>query len=358
MGKRRYGWIDRWKGILIFLVVLGHVVGGVTHFATGDAQLFMRHWYKFIYSFHMAAFFVLAGITFSGVREGWRTFITKKFKRLMVPYLVFGIASLILFSFVMSRFASSTADATDSYYAEKASLKISDFVLGLLHGGGWPNGEGLRFNSVLWFLPCMFACELIYAALDRFIRGWTAVLWAAAFFAIHYVVSNWVPIPLPWGLGRAFSFLPYMIFGHLVCRAAPIPSVEHLRLVKVGLFAVVPLLWLLVMQIPDCYWYESGCWALVTPIITLLVVLWSGALAQAFPIKGLAWLGLCSMGIMLMHKFPVMALQFGCAPIRWAVSASLVGAVGISILLSIVVSVLCGVLHQTIRKVAPWMIGG
>ena len=55
-------WIDRWKGLLILLVVFGHAVGAAGNLAYGDtADVLLRIRY-FIYLFHMPAFFIFAGV--------------------------------------------------------------------------------------------------------------------------------------------------------------------------------------------------------------------------------------------------------------------------------------------------------
>ena len=44
-------WIDRWKGLLILLVVLGHVVGGGGNLARGETSTVLLGIWKFIYLF-------------------------------------------------------------------------------------------------------------------------------------------------------------------------------------------------------------------------------------------------------------------------------------------------------------------
>ena len=59
---RRIEWIDSWKGLLIFLVVLGHAVGGASHLTAGNSRWLNECAYRVIYSFHMSAFFFIAGL--------------------------------------------------------------------------------------------------------------------------------------------------------------------------------------------------------------------------------------------------------------------------------------------------------
>ena len=95
-------WIDRWKGLLILLVVFGHAVGAAGNLSEGftaDVLLKVRH---FVYLFHMPAFFVLAGMCWKpfvgrdGI-NGVKCFLCRRSFRLMVPYLIFGVISWCIF---------------------------------------------------------------------------------------------------------------------------------------------------------------------------------------------------------------------------------------------------------------------
>ena len=72
-GKNRDYVIDIIKGIGIFLVVFGHVIQDI----------------YIINSFHMPLFFVLSGATLCYSTKG--SSISKRAKRLLVPYFIFSI---------------------------------------------------------------------------------------------------------------------------------------------------------------------------------------------------------------------------------------------------------------------------
>lgn len=95
---KRIAFIDQLKGIAIFLVVLGHLVG---HNAGRDNFL-----WTFIYSFHMPLFMFISGylasVTSGTEPLGWRKIglsIRKKCRTLLLPPMIWGIAiPAILFS--------------------------------------------------------------------------------------------------------------------------------------------------------------------------------------------------------------------------------------------------------------------
>ena len=158
-----YDWIDRWKGLLIIFVVAGHVVGGAAHLCTGANSAVCSYLYKVIYMFHMPAFFFLAGLCW---RSPSNSFFLRKSRRLLIPYFVFGLFSIVAFV-VMTQGGDLFAAAKSGYYAGKGATDLWRPFLSLLHGGGWPHGEGFRCNSVLWFLPAMFSVLCFYWILDR-----------------------------------------------------------------------------------------------------------------------------------------------------------------------------------------------
>lgn len=73
-------WLDTAKGIGIILVVIGH-------------SMFPMH--TLIDSFHMPLFFVLSGLTFS-TKPTFPSFIAKKGKRILLPFIFWSILSYLL----------------------------------------------------------------------------------------------------------------------------------------------------------------------------------------------------------------------------------------------------------------------
>lgn len=92
--KQRIDYIDRMKGMAIFLVVIGHVYGMV--FNQGEDIT-----YKWISSFHMPLFMFLSGlVACSGVVAPYWDVrkLGKKLKGLLLPLVVFGICFTMTFS--------------------------------------------------------------------------------------------------------------------------------------------------------------------------------------------------------------------------------------------------------------------
>lgn len=134
--KNRIEWIDNLRGIVIILVVIGHL----------SIPLMLQ---TFIYSFHMPLFFFLSGYlfnkkTFNSMKE----FATKKFHAILVPYFFFALISIpigILNNSVQGVGTQPIKILTDFYY---------------LNGTvGW--------NTPLWFLIPLFIIEIGYFYICR-----------------------------------------------------------------------------------------------------------------------------------------------------------------------------------------------
>ena len=80
MSQDHVGWIDAYKGVLIVLVVLGHVIGGEVHLIPEGmlTRTVAEFLFKFIYSFHMPAFFFIALFVYTNSISGWSLLFSKR----------------------------------------------------------------------------------------------------------------------------------------------------------------------------------------------------------------------------------------------------------------------------------------
>lgn len=99
MTSKRMPYWDNAKGLLICLVVLGHVLEKEC-----NANLLYRMIHDIIYSFHMPLFIIISGYFSRNTDAGRAT----AFSRLFVPYFVFNTVAGILIerSIVINPFAS------------------------------------------------------------------------------------------------------------------------------------------------------------------------------------------------------------------------------------------------------------
>lgn len=158
-------WIDYAKVIAITLVVLGH--------APSSADPFLG---KFIYSFHMPAFFCFSGYLFKKKDISFKLFLRKNIKSLIIPYLIYNLIGCIFYS--LMRYFSPTHLYSINEYLIKS-------FLGVLLGGQ-------SFISVLpivptWFLITLFAVRCVCFLFDK--KSFFLLLPVTALLAI--VVSKY-----------------------------------------------------------------------------------------------------------------------------------------------------------------------
>lgn len=354
-------WIDRYKGLLIILVVMGHVVGGARHITQESVREFLQYAYLTIYSFHMPAFFFVAGFLWR-IKEGetFGFFVTKKAKRLLVPYVIFGLLSTVVYCLMIGNVQSTLQDVqTTSYYQGKFAGRWLDCLLGLLHAGGYPNGEGFRMNSVLWFLPCMFTTEVIYYVAET-MRKVGRIRWLFLTGCVVLAIAfPRIGLDSPWGVARAPHYLLFMMLGSAWGKWGV--TISNMR---VGMRIFTLLAWMVgyvavVWALPDPWiQVDSWSWRVVYMALAAVGCILFAEVAKALKGRWLVACGLTSMGIMLMHKFLVVGLELKVGVLRRLIASGLTGAIIGCLIIGAISTAVCYVLTRIIQKKARWVFGG
>lgn len=179
------------RPLVIFLLVLLHSFTKIAEGGgrTNDYQLIgVYQWFTWLISgFRIETIALVAGYVFSyqshdlGRKYKFWPFVWKKFKRLIIPMLVFGTVYYFCF------------------YFNPAKFTIKGFVLSLLSGCGH-----------LWFLPMLFWCFIAIWIIDHFkLSSWWLLLLLA--------VVSIVPTPeLPLGFARLPHFVFYVYGGYFL----------------------------------------------------------------------------------------------------------------------------------------------
>lgn len=93
----RIEWVDLAKGFGIILVVLGHVIRGLTNsniWIPSATSHFIDGW---IYAFHMPLFFFLSGLFLTrSTRKTLATFVTEKLSTIAYPYFVWSVITILI----------------------------------------------------------------------------------------------------------------------------------------------------------------------------------------------------------------------------------------------------------------------
>ena len=223
----RLEYIDTVKGIGILFVVYTHV-----NYTPLPLSL--------IYSFHMPLFFILSGMLFSRDRyTDFGAFLRRRLQTLMLPYLVVCLVSLAGL-FVLERCLPELYDRTREEY-------ISYFCQIFLAQGS----KGM-LNVPMWFVPCLFAVEIMYyflAKLEISVRIPACMALAALGWLLESGLLAFDNTVLPWTLDSALFALGFYAAGNMAFPAVKrgverIRDHRHRRILCMDLILIGVVLWL------------------------------------------------------------------------------------------------------------------
>lgn len=189
MGNKRIDYIDTAKGLCIILVVMWHCI----QFCEIKSYVF----YPYIMSFLMPLFFVLSGMFFK-TYGSFTKMVRHKMNTLLVPFITFYILTCIFLHFV----------------------HLGGFTLRELYlvSVGWIR-ESFD-NGALWFLPCLFNCNIIFFLLVKLsafssrtgvILGILSLLVGGMGYLLgYYHINLWMFID------SSMTCIPYFYFGYMI----------------------------------------------------------------------------------------------------------------------------------------------
>lgn len=162
--------IDFLKSILIILMVIGHSI-------SSDIRL-----HRYIFWFHMPAFFIVSGYLNNWGKYTLSEFIKKKFNSYIIPYLSWSV----LFYFI---------------YIPENPIKN---IVRVLYGGSI---NTLIYSYPYWFINCIYISVIIFKFLyERLNIKQITFIILFMWFLFHYLISYLSP--LPWSL----EIMPFAIF--------------------------------------------------------------------------------------------------------------------------------------------------
>lgn len=182
--KKRIDYIDILRGIGILYMVFGHIK-------------YYPHYDYYIHAFHMPLFFFVSGLFFRrDTKSSFWHFLKKISKQLLFPY------------FVCATFLYIYACITGVGIAE-SKLKTLLLIL-TVNNNGIPNG------GALWFLTCLYFCQIILFLLSKrikkkFIFGLLCL--SIMLFGIYF--KSLTHIDLWWSIHISFVGVGLMYFGYL-----------------------------------------------------------------------------------------------------------------------------------------------
>lgn len=184
--NNRIEWIDLCKGFAMLLVMFGHT------YSSNVINLW-------IYSFHMPLFFFLSGYVFSIEKyNSFRSFLISKIKTLIIPMVILGFANI--FASILNR-------------STKLDLSLIYKILGIFFQ--------LRcsiFDSVLWFIACLFITEIFMYFIIKISKGNNKMIFAILILLsiLGFAYIKFIGIILPWSIEAAFISVGFLGVGYII----------------------------------------------------------------------------------------------------------------------------------------------
>lgn len=134
----RVEYLDILKGIGIIFMVMGHIGFGFV-------------FDKYIHGFHMPMFFIISGFLYKEKNNiKTSTIIIKKAKKLLTPYIIFGVLQYFIWVILNSN--------------SNQKLEVFKNLI-------WTNtNKMMPIAGALWFLTCLFFVEVIFLCIRRYIK--------------------------------------------------------------------------------------------------------------------------------------------------------------------------------------------
>lgn len=354
MKTKRIRWIDIAKGIGIICIVIGHILRG-----TGT----MIQW---IYSFNVPFFFILAGLTFNKEKSLLDVIKTKAYQ-LLIPYAFFSLISISVFAILGGRMSSVSTDGF-----------VTDEVLPNLLGAIYANSRTglMKWNTPLWFLPCLFVVEVFAALIEKNLnhicRGGKkktilriVIAFSSATIGFGLFGRFLLDVVLPFHVEAAIILLLYFELGILVrdnmkigyvieCISKKARYIICILLFVLG-FSLVKMNWLADIRLMK--FGNNEILYLLASIVNSSALIALSIVIGKFTV--LEYIGRNTMKVLVMHKFPVLFFQ-ALVPITSKIiihkSDTVVGCF-MAIIIAILSTYMCIVAGNITEKMVPWLYG-
>lgn len=298
--KTRIKSIDIAKAIGIFLIVLGHTL------KFGELR-------KFIYAFHVPLFFFLSGLCFS--KKSNSIFIKKKLLTIYLPYLIFALISISIYSIL-------------GKYIGQTDLNLFDNLKGMVYAN--PNLDNMQWNQPLWFLPCLMIQLILINFFENIItkrknkkniRIFIIMLCSVLGYILAFY-KIYLPLQLEAALCMIiFTYIGIFIKGNKdkILKNKIINKIKNNKLATLILFIISIIISIILVKnnitisvMQDKYGNYLIYFIAATFLIadTMIISKFIDGLVKKQ--KLLSYIGQNTLFILLLHKFPILFFQELC----------------------------------------------
>lgn len=184
MEKKRIEFIDLAKGICIILIVMGHC--GVSFGISG---------YEIV---SMPLFFIVSGLFFKD--DGcWKNLLIQKTNKILIPFLFFYLLGYVGYYSIQM-------------LAPQYLITDANGILDMFNNRQF-------FNGPIWFLLCLFWCNIIFCTISLWIKNdLIRIILVCILGTIGWYLGNVQHIFIPLFMDVALTVLPFFTFGYYLKR--------------------------------------------------------------------------------------------------------------------------------------------
>lgn len=276
MQKQRIEFIDLAKGICILLVVVLHVVPS------------FEESIMFAACFRMPLYFCLSGLFYKDY-DCYGSFTLKKINRILIPFIAWYLIGYSIY-YLGRAVMPSNREATFHIYDVFVQNEI--------------------FNLPIWFLLCLFWCNIVFGGIRKLTKVWYLELFAVIIFAS---IGWWMNAREAFNflyIGSAMTSLPFFYFGFMLKRSAILyPDYSKKKSMIFFILSIAAgLIFALIPSIPPHFEYYTNRVVAGSPAgIYLSAFLLVAGLLLGCKLVGrlpyISWLGRYSIIVLVTHMW-------------------------------------------------------
>lgn len=324
----RIHWADIAKGILIILVVYGHLDFFASVCAGTSAYDFKAHTNFLLLPYYMPAFFIITGM-FSSYEIPYGTFLKRNFMSLIVPSVLIGsFVSHWLYSFFNT--GVSYSNVLDVNYKE------------------------IAFTGGSWFLSALFLSKLLFYVLYRISRSMLFIASCCIVFLLSGIFLYNNSIINPWYFQHAMIAVPFITIGFFIKSHQHI--LKHPLTLAIGCGVILycylhsyPYL----NAMPNIKWYRSWLFLLLSTGGSFLIFYLSINIGKC---RLLEYAGRHSLVIYLIHM-PIMVSLIKLSVLLNVESFALPYRIVLGLAITVLSTFLCAMIDTFIDKHFPILKG-
>lgn len=273
MSSLRFETVDKIKGLLIILVIYGHIS------YDGSFFLAFSHIKNFIYIFHMPMFLFISGFFFRLIHN--KKDLYKLFRVLILPYIIFYLTYLCALLY-LTKHAASLSFSNEIH-------AFSDALYYLL----------IEPLASYWYLHTLILFSMLFSSFklffNRFVSERMSLFFAsiAVFYAVHYLECLGVKV-------RVWVFF-YLFLGYFTCfflQEKFFLIIKYKTVFFISLFSVLLILNnYTVIQVLDDF--------ILRLIFSLSLLCMFFKFLESFDLSFLRYLGKGSIVLFLLHVYPL-----------------------------------------------------